>query len=461
MRLRHLNASTVVVESDDVSVLCDPWMLDGAFYGSWAHYPPLDYEPEDYADVDFIYVSHIHPDHFHRPTMERLDEDTPVLIHDFATDFLRQNIEALGFEDVRELPHDERTHLAGDLHLNILGADDCDPEACGSYFGCSWWMDSVAGRRTDGSTQIDSMGVFDDGEDVLVNANDCRWPMSDAACRRVVDRYGDVTMLLVQYAAANFYPQCMGDYPEEQLRAEQADVIEEMYQDAEAFVNVLEPDYFMPFAGDYTLAGKYAWRNDYLAVPERHEARDHFETSENVPEDAECVLLDAEEHLDLETGEQSAPFTPVDPKAKEQYIEEELSTHTYPYEDDEMPTLDDLEALLDPAFGHLTEKREAIGYESDTTVLLDLVDGKVAAFAMNDGGSPEILSESEAADVEEYVRMQMDPRLLARILKGPQHAHFNNAEIGSHITVEKQPDVYERPLYYAMSFFHEPTKVPA
>lgn len=460
MRLQHLKSSTVLVEDGDVSVLCDPWMLDGAFYGSWAHYPPLDYEPEDYADVDYIYVSHIHPDHFHRPTMDRLDKDTPVLIHDYATDFLRKNIEGMGFEDVRELPHGERTHLGGDLHVNIFGADDCDPEKCGKYFGCSWWMDSATDRRTDGSTQIDSMGVFDDGEDVLVNANDCRWPMSDAACRRVRDQYGDVTLLLMQYSAANFYPQCVGDYSEAELREEQESVIQEMYEDAEAFVNALEPAYFMPFAGSYTLAGKYAWRNEYLAVPERHEALEHFSTTDSIPADSRAFMLNSEEHFDLATGERSAPFEPIDPEEKQRYVDEVLSEYTYPYEDDEMPTLEDLTELLGPAFEHLEEKREGIGYESETTVLLDLVDDKVAAFTMA-GDSPEILDEREAEQVEEYVRMRMDPRLLQRILKGPQYAHFNNAEIGSHITFEKEPDVYERPLYYAMSFFHEPRKATA
>lgn len=34
MRVRHIKSSTVLVESGDVSVLCDPWILDGAFYGA-------------------------------------------------------------------------------------------------------------------------------------------------------------------------------------------------------------------------------------------------------------------------------------------------------------------------------------------------------------------------------------------------------------------------------------------
>jgi len=34
------------------------------------------------------------------------------------------------------------------------------------------------------------------------------------------------------------------------------------------------------------------------------------------------------------------------------------------------------------------------------------------------------------------------------------YAHWNNAEIGSHIEFERQPEIYERKLYYSMNFFH-------
>ena len=41
-----------------------------------------------------------------------------------------------------------------------------------------------------------------------------------------------------------------------------------------------------------------------------------------------------------------------------------------------------------------------------------------------------------------------------RILSGPKNAHWNNAEIGSHLTFERKPDNYERGLYYCLSYFH-------
>jgi UDP-MurNAc hydroxylase len=452
MRVRHLKSSSVVVEDDDTRVLCDPWLRDGAFYGAWAHYPPLQFDPEDYDDVDYIYVSHIHPDHCHDETLAQLDDDVPVIIHDYQTDFLRYNIEAHGF-DVVELPHDERFHVGGDLYLNVIGADDCDPERCGKYFGCGWWMESQTGGPTGGSTQIDSLGVFDDGEEVLVNANDCRWPMSRAACERIDRRYGDVDILMMQYGAANFYPQCMADYTHEQKMAARAQVSYEMLQDAESFVELLEPDYYMPFAGSYVLAGDHAAVNEYVAVVERSAARGYFEQSDAVPDDSECVLLNSEETFDVTTGTQSAPYTPIDPRRKRQYIETVLADRSFTFESDPMPDLETFEDLVPRAYEHFEDKRQALGYESETEVFLALVDGALAKVSMQ-GEGVEFVGAGAYEAADRYVRMDIDPRLLERILRGPRYAHFNNAQIGSHVEFRKEPDVYERPLYYAMSFFH-------
>jgi UDP-MurNAc hydroxylase len=50
--------------------------------------------------------------------------------------------------------------------------------------------------------------------------------------------------------------------------------------------------------------------------------------------------------------------------------------------------------------------------------------------------------------------MELDLRLLKWILDGPKFAVWNNAEIGSHIQFSRNPDKYERGLYYSLSYFH-------
>ena len=448
MHVTYLGSAAVVIESADVEILCDPWLLDGAYYGSWAHYPEREFEPEAYNDVDYIYISHVHPDHFHPESLERMDTDIPVLIHDYRWDYLKEAVEDLGFEAV-ELPHDERTHLDGDTHINVLAADGCDPELCGNFFGCTWY-DSEADRT--GSTQVDSMAVIDDGDEVVVNTNDCPYPIAEPTCEAITRQYGDVDMLCHQYSAAQFYPQAVTNYTHEEMIAERDRVIQEKHELALNFIDLFEPDYYMPFAGEYVLAGDLADLNEYTANPPRIEAKRFFD--EHTADEHECVFLNSGEHIDVTTGERSAPYTPVDQDAKRRYIEEELAPRSFAYESDPEPTIDEFRAYVPLAYEHMEGKRARIGYETDTTVLIPLVDDVCLELSM-DGSGFDYTTDLDTDDYEDgWVKMEVDPKLLMRLFEGPHRAYWADAKIGSHVGISKEPDVYERGLYNTLGSFH-------
>ena len=48
----------------------------------------------------------------------------------------------------------------------------------------------------------------------------------------------------------------------------------------------------------------------------------------------------------------------------------------------------------------------------------------------------------------------MDSRLLKWLLMGPRFAHWNNAEIGSHIKYYRNPDKYERNAHSSLWYMH-------
>jgi UDP-MurNAc hydroxylase len=446
MQVTYLSSAAILVETDDAAVLCDPWLVDGAFYGSWAHYPPLDVAPEDFDDVDGIYISHIHPDHFDPATLRRMDTEIPVYIHDYRWDYLRDEIEALGF-DVHELDHGTRTHVAGDLHVNILAADACDPEICGNYFGCSW----VEGNPELGSTQVDSLGVIDDGEHTVVNMNDCPYPMVETSMRQVKERYGDIDLLCHQYSAAQFYPQCMLDYShEEKIEARDA-VIEEKHELATEFVDLMEPDYYLPFAGEYVLTGDLAGLNEYTANPPRIEAYEWFQ--EHVPEEHQCVFLNSGEHIDLAKGTVSQPFQPIDQEAKREYVEEVLAEREFDYEHAPMPEPEELYDRLPAAYEKFEQNRQSVGFETDTTVLVSLLDDEYVELTF-DGTGYERVRSPDLDSYDGYVLIEVDPRLLNWLLQGTDRAHWSDAKIGSHLGIAKQPDIYERQLYNCLGSFH-------
>lgn len=443
MRVTYLQSATVVIEANGLRILTDPWLVDGEYYGSWAQYPPFEWTPGLLDDIDYIYISHIHPDHFSRATMARLPKSTPVLIHRYGTSFLKRNIEALGFE-VRELAHNARVDLGRGVTINIAAADDCDPLLCGKFLGCAPLQAAL------GSAQIDTLCVIEDGRHVLVNANDCPYPLARRLLPRIRADYGGVDLLLTGYAGAGPYPQCFTRLSlDEKARAAAAKKLDFLNQGVN-FVHGLAPRYVLPFAGQYTLAGRLSALNDVRGVPEVDEAAAFF-AAHTERDGTRTILLNSKQHFDVASGSSSGDYAPARPDQKRTYQDQVLATRRFAYDDDPAPDGADLEAPLRAAFERAEAKRREFQVASPTTVYIDLSGGHFARVPMCGGALT--IGDGPGAD-EQHVVFRTDLRLLKRILSGPSQAHWNNAEIGSHVEFERSPDVYERGLYHVMNYFH-------
>ena len=325
MKITFLTSASVLIEDQGVKILCDPWLVDGEFYGSWYHYPPCDFKPEDFNDVDYIYISHIHPDHFSTKTLSRMNKKIPVLIHDFHYRYLHDNIVRLGFV-VITLKHNERTLLKNNLFINILAADNCNPEICMKYFGCG------LAEKTLGSTSIDSMCVIDNGKNVIVNTNDCPFQLGHESASRIKENYKEIDFLLAGYSSATAYPQCF-ELSESVLEDAKKTIKEKFLRQTESYVNLFKPKYFMPFAGRYVISGKNHFLNEKRSIPELEEAYDYFEKSKNIEHDkSKCIILNQKSNFDLSNNTQSENYTHIIKSQKLDYIEKHLSKQKYDYE---------------------------------------------------------------------------------------------------------------------------------
>ena len=446
MKLTFFQSSAVMIETKGVKILCDPWLVDGELYGSWNHYPPIDFQPQNFNDVDFIYLSHIHQDHFSKKSLSKLNKDIPVIIHNFENKILRENIKEMGFK-VNELNHNDRTHLKNQVFINILAADNCDPSICYKYFGCAPLESKY------GSTSIDTMSVIDDQDNVLVNTNDCPFELSFTAATTLKEKYSKIDMLLVGYTSASAYPQCFTLSEAEKIR-EKERMQQDFLKKAENYVNLFEPDYFMPFAGRYTLAGKLAPLNDYRGVTELDDAFSYFTNSKNIDvEKSKCIILNPGSIFDTETGQPSEPYKKIDKIQKQQYIQNVLAKRKLDYESEQEPEIDEIKSLIGKCYERFERKRKELRFSSEATVLIKLSSEEFLAISCN-GNGWKIIKQKNIDDYKNYVKLSLDTRLLKWILSGPRYAHWNVAENGSHITFERTPNVYERGLYYCLAFFY-------
>jgi UDP-MurNAc hydroxylase len=451
MKITHLASATVLVETrSGVRILMDPWLTDGEYYGSWCHYPPFSWDEhaQHLVDVDYIYISHIHPDHCSRKTMERLPRSAVVLMHRYDKPVLRHRIEQMGFRVVELVNGGTRVMSATPKTkaddpvptLQIFAADNCDPVVCGLAFGC----DAVVGKR--GSAQIDSLCVLQDGEQVLVNVNDCPYELARHVLPKVKATYHKIDFLLTGYSGAGPYPQCFAMPETEKAVAAEAKRKRFLEQAAD-FCQALQPRYVMPFAGQYTLAGRLAHLNDWRGVPEAHEAAEYLRVLGERP-----VLLNHGATFDLDHGMQDQAYDEPDMAARERYIHTILVQHRFDYDDDPMPGIEELKHLLEMATVRMFGEAEKLGLRWESVLIIDLVDGWRADIAL-----PNFISYYRGPQNEvhpPYVRLTINPRLLKRLLSGPKHAHWNRAEIGSHIQFERVPDIYDRALYRALHSLH-------
>jgi UDP-MurNAc hydroxylase len=176
----------------------------------------------------------------------------------------------------------------------------------------------------------------------------------------------------------------MLDYSHEEKLEARDRIILEKHELATQFVDLLEPAYYLPFAGEYVLAGDLATLNQYTANPPRIEAYEWFER--NVPDDHECVFLNSGEHIDLATGRVSEPFEPIDQETKQAYIETVLAERSLTYEDAPLPEREELYDRLPAAYENFEANRQSGGFETDTTVLVSLLDDEYVELAFDGEG---------------------------------------------------------------------------
>lgn len=446
MKLTFLQSSSVILEDKNTKILTDPWLVDGELYGAWVHYPPSKLMPEDFNDVDYIYLSHIHQDHFSRKTLKRMSKKIPIIIHSFESKALKNNIEKLGFH-VIELEHNKRTHLKDGLHINILAADSCNPEVCRKYFGCAPMEVKF------GSTSIDTMSVIDNGTEVVVNTNDCPYDLSFQASQTILQEYDHIDMALIGYTSSSAFPQCFEMNAEEKIKAMEK-LKQEFLMKAVNYVKLFKPRCYMPFAGRYTLAGKLSNLNNWLGVTELQDAYDFYNSTDLIDQsEHKCIILNSESWFDITTGKISQTYQRIDKTKKNEYIKNVLEKRKLDYEYEEIPTDDEILSLIPKSYERFVRYCDKLNWKSDTKVLVKLSDKNFIKISCERKGW-EVISADEAQKFQKYVKMSLDKRLLKWILQGPKFGHWNQAEGGSHIMYERQPNVYERSLFYCMSYFH-------
>lgn len=413
------NACGVFLGKDGTSLLCDPWLVDGVFEGSWCHWPPLKTTFADVADVDAIYLSHIHPDHFDERNFD-FRRDVPIVILDRDHNFLERRLNDLGFTKIIKAREGETIRFR-EFHLTLWGP-----------FVTHNFHEASVGNVIDSAIVVESEGYR------VLNAND-NTPTPDA-CRDLRQRFGELDLAMINYNAAGPYPAAFDNLTEDEKLAEHSRILDRNMDYMLTLLDELRPRAVLPFAGAYVLGG-YLWeKNRFLGTTTWDACADYL-----VEHGSPCEVITMREgtSLDLASLQTDRPYVRLDLAACERYIKTELAQRTYDYEMDELPETAQIIVDLERAVGKMLDRSRALGLHTN-----------FSASVASAGEEYLILPHFSEKPLpsSHHLRCSLDSRLLRRILD--RRAQWNSSEIGCHISFNRSPNVYEPDLHTMLQFLH-------
>jgi len=270
MRFTLIGHSCLSVETRAGTILIDPWLSGSCYWRSWWHYPPTEVAPE-VRSPDYVYLTHHHFDHFHYPSMRTLDRSAKVLIPRFGVDVMSAEVQRLGFERVDELPHGEVRELGHGVSI-------------ASY---QYGID-------------DSTFVIRDGDDVLVDINDCK--IRGHALDEIISTFGHPTFAMKAHSFAQSYPLgYTADDPADLTLVRRETYLDDFLR----VMKILQPRYAVPFGSMVGFLHPESFHvNAHLITP--FEVRDHVVAAGGFPRGEVVPMIPGErwstdggfEHLD-------------------------------------------------------------------------------------------------------------------------------------------------------------------
>jgi UDP-MurNAc hydroxylase len=429
MKVQWYRSATVGIFSNaGTSILCDPWITDGAFIGSWYHWPPLEGFEFDYLSNkkwDAVYISHFHADHFDRKLLASIVRRQPgirVLIPTYSNKWLKRAVLNCGLtaNSVIEMPNNESVNFK-DFKITMYVADYCNPTICGSSISCM----STPRKRTSN----DSVALIESDDQTILNANDA---LAVHSAHRLWPLIGKVSLLLGHYGGAGPYPQCFTDIDAENKMIEAKKTglvfVNRLIQTAEK----LKAQFTMPFAGQYVLGGSLVGLNKFRSVIPLDEVINRISDSGTT----KPISLMPFGEFDLNNENLTQEWQEPSLDVYKSYLEQ-IKVKLFPYQKIQEEWPDSKSSLIRALQKVKTEFDFFIdegGVGSDSSITVKTVAEEIT---LNFGKESSNISETPIFDNRTVINI--DQRLLKRLItRRPNYSgftqyHFNQAEIGSHL----------------------------
>ncbi len=408
------NAGGIFKGSGGTRILCDPWIVDGVFEDAWYHYPPLETKLTDIKDVDGIYVSHIHPDHYDERNFD-FPKNIPIIILNEGPNFLKKNLINKGFNNLIEIKDNETVKFK-EFRLTLY-----------KPFTKHIFEESLIGNLIDSALVLENDGI------TAVNFNDNQ--PDEEACKFLKNKFKNIDLALLNYNAAGPYPSCFDNLSIKEKISENKRILKRNFDHLCNIIPILQAKSVLPFAGSYIIGGKNYYKNEYLGTTTWDECADYLR--DNLKFDTNVFCLRENQTYDIKDQKQLSKYEKLDIQQMKKYINS-LKDKKYDFENDEIPEISKLKNELNLAATKFVERIKKFNIELKTNVYLKVQN--------------EDIKIIKGKENDRHLYCDLDLRLLSRIIH--KKAHWNNAEIGTHINFKRVPNKMDPDVHTCMSFFH-------
>ena len=200
-------------------------------------------------------------------------------------------------------------------------------------------------------------------------------------------------------------------------------------------IPILKPKTVLPFAGSYVLGGKNISKNNYLGTTTWDVCAAYLK--KNLKVDVNVICLRENQIFDILNQKSLSKYIKLSKKNMKEYIKK-IKKHKYDYELDKNPNIRKLKSDILIASGMFKKKVNKFGTKIKSNVYIKINSQEIQIY--------------DGLDKDKKIVCKMETRLLRRILD--RKSHWNNAEIGAHISFFRSPNKMEPDLHTLLSFFH-------
>jgi len=434
MNVEFISNTGAYISHNGFTLGMDLWLTQGAFEGSWYHYPPLRQTKKNVSDCDAIYISHIHPDHCDFNALKTAKPDCTFIVPSYFNDLIKRKLAVFGFHNVVSLSDNESADIDGVFQVTLFGQ----------------FVKSLGSKEAQFGSLIDTAILIDwDGRTIL-NCNDNYLNAEEA--QKLKMRYPNIDYAMMPHSASGPYPACFLNLSQKE-RYTEANRLQEEY--VSLFVEttaILAPRYVSPTAAEYVIVGEKFNRNDQIGLASSEMAVNAWcKYKTDTGHSTDIKQLDCGTILNIDTGEVSG--LPIRNFSMEEKIEfaSQFKSITFRYQwEDSCSDEEEMPKLLEASRSNLWQVQTRLDWFMDYNFILR-IDNRSAYCFNFDNPKIQKVDPFDFSSLGRYVLADVSTQLIYSIMKG--NVHWNNAEGGLHIDFYREPNIFVPEVYVLMSFF--------